>query len=172
MVNKKEKIPLSEIKKLPYITLKRLIDKGRAYLKNDEVWKEMCKEYDEDPDIIDLIPIRFDDLDVSAKTVKGIIYLNYKLLCDGDFQKDYSYLIHELRHVFQQCWGDKPTKSSDDGNYLNNEFERESFKDQIEYIADHEGEDKAEKYVNNLLDYHEVDNKKKNKLEDVLMEKV
>jgi hypothetical protein len=172
MNKKKAKIPLSEVKKFPYITLKRLIDKGRAYLKNDKVWKEKCKEYDVDPDIIDIIPIRFGDLDVSAKTVKAVIILNYKLLCDGDFQKDYSYMIHELVHFLQQSFSNKPTKSSNDGDYLSNRFEQDAFKDQVEYIAEHQGKDKAEDYVDDLLEYHDVDGKKEKQLEDVLMEKV
>jgi ABC-type uncharacterized transport system ATPase subunit len=69
-------------------------------------------------------------------------------------------------------FNDKPTKSSDNGDYLSNKYEQEAFQDQIEYIAEHEGEDKAEQYVDDLLEYHEVDGKKEKELEDVLMEKV
>ena len=32
----------------------------------------MCKEYDVDTDIIDMIPVRFGDLDVSARTDHGL----------------------------------------------------------------------------------------------------
>jgi len=165
-----EKISLKTIKKMPITTLMRLINKAKKYLKSDESWKKICDEYNEDVDIIDFIPTYFGNLDVSAKTDHGVIILNYNLLCDGDFFKDYSYLIHEYTHWFQQCYGDKPTKSSDDGNYLDNPFEQEGFQNQVSYIADNFGEDEAEKYVDHLLDYHEADKKETRKEE--LMAKV
>lgn len=173
MAEKKEKIPLYEVKKFPYKTFNRLINKAKKYLRNDKVWLESCKEYNVNPDIIELIPTMFGTLDVSAKTNHGIVILNYKLLCDGDFFKDFSYLIHEYRHWLQQCNGDKPTKSSEKDEYLENPFEQDAFKNQIEYISNHFGEQEAEKYVDKLLEHHEVDDtKEKNKLEDILLEKV
>lgn len=167
-----EKIPLSQIKKMPYKTLNRMINKAKNYLKDNEIWKNLCKEYDEEPGIIDYIPIMFGNLDVSAKTDHGIVILNYKLLCDGDFFKDYSYLIHECTHWFQQCYGKKATKSSDDGDYLHNKFEQEGFANQVEYIDEQFGKDEAEKYVEDLLEHHDKDGKEKEKLETILLEKV
>ncbi|MEI8274189.1 MAG: hypothetical protein WCG08_16370, partial [Paludibacter sp.] len=168
-----QKIDIKTIKQIPPQSLLRLINKAKKTIKNDKVWIELCQKYGEDPEIIDLIPTMFGDLDVSARTDHGIIILNYKLLCDGDFEKDYSYLIHEYSHFFQQCYGDKPTKGSDDGEYLKNPVEQEGFQNQVEYIANHEGEDEAEKYVENLLDHHEVNDKKdKEELADVLLEKI
>ena len=173
MSDKKEKIPLSTVKKFPYRTLNRLITKGKTYLKADKIWQDICKEYGEEAEIIDLIPIMFGDLDVSAKTDHGVIILNYRLLTDGDFFKDYSYLIHECTHFLQQCYSKKATRSADDGDYLHNPAEQEGFQNQIEYIADHQGEDEAEEYVDDLLEHHDVDNKKeKSELEEILMEKV
>lgn len=171
MVNK-EKIPLSKVKKLSPKSLLKLINKAKAYIKNDKVWKDICDKYEEDPSIIDYIPTTFADLDVSAKTDHGIVLLNYKLLCDGDFFKDYSYLIHEYSHFFQQCYGEKPTQSSEDGNYLDNPYEQESFQNQVEYIAEQFGENEAEDYVDHLLDHHEVEKEDKQDLQDVLMEKI
>ena len=168
-----EKIPLKIIKKLSYKTLMRMINKAKKYLKNDETWKKICEEYNEAPDVIDYIATFFKDLEVSAKTDHGIVYLNYRLLCDGDFFKDYSYLIHEYSHWFQQCYGNKPTQSSDDGNYLDNPFEQEGFANQVEYIADTEGKEEAENYVEDLLEYHEVDDKqKKDELESIFLENI
>jgi len=168
-----DKISIEIIKKLPIKTLNRIILKAKDFLKKDDTMKKIFEEYDEDVDIIDLIPTRFGDLDVSAKTDHGVVILNYKLLSSGDFFKNYSYLIHEYTHWAQQCLGEKPTKSSDEDNYLDNPYEREGFKNQIEYIADHFGDDEAEKYVDNLLDYHDVkDKKKKDNLEAVLLENV
>ena len=170
---KSEKIPLSVVKKFPYKTLNRMIDKARAYLKKDEVWQKICKEYDVDADIIDLFPIMFGDLDVIAKTNKGIIILNYRLLTDGDFFEDYSYFVHEGRHALDQMFGDKATKSSDDGDYLHNPYEQQAFSDQAEYIAEQFGDQKAEKYVDDLLEHHDVKDKdEKDELQAILLEKV
>jgi hypothetical protein len=167
-----EKLSLKTVKKLPISTLMRLINKAKKSIKNDETWVKVCKEYDETPDIIDLIPMKFGTLDVSASTNHGIVILNYKLLCDGDFEKDYSYIIHESVHYLQQTCTDKPTKSADDGDYLHNKFEQEGFANQVDYIANHEGEDKAEDYVDDLLDHHDKSGKESDKLKDVLLEKV
>ncbi len=168
-----EKIPISVVKKLPYKSLMRFINKGKDFLKQDEVMIGVFKEYGIDINEIDFIPTYFKDLDVSAKTDHGIVYLNYKLLTDGDFFKDFSYLIHEYTHWLQQTTGDKPTKSSDDGKYLDNPAEQEGFQNQINYIADHFGDDEADKYVDNLLEHHEIESKdeKKDKKE-ILMSKV
>jgi hypothetical protein len=171
MHKKDPKLSLEEVKSIPINTLSKMIDKAKSYLKKDETMKNIFEEYGEDVDIIDYIPTYFDDLDVSAKTDHGIVIINYKLLCDGDFFKDYSYLIHEYTHWAQQCLGEKPTKSSDDGDYLNNKFEQEGFQNQVEYISNHFGEEEAEKYVKHLLDHHEVTEKKeKDKLKAIFLE--
>jgi len=160
---KSEKLSLKMVKKLPYISLNRMINKLRNFLKKDEVVQKMFKEYNVDIEEIDYIPMKFGDLDVSAKTEKGIIIFNYKLLCDGDFFKDFSYGAHEICHFLQQTTGNKPTQSSNEGNYLDNPYEREAFSKQVEYIDHQFGEEEAEDYVENLLDHHEVENKKKRK---------
>ena len=169
----KEKIPLSEVKKLPFKTLHRLLSKLRAYLKKDKVVQKMFDEYDIDIEEIDLIPMMFGDIDVSAKTDHGVIIYNYKLLTDGDFFKDFSYGVHEMTHYLQQTAGDKPTKSADDGDYLKNPYEQEGFQNQIDYISDHFGEQEANDYVDHLLDHHDVDSKKeRTDKKETLMAKV
>lgn len=173
MTDKEEKIPLSQVKKLPHKSLDRMIKKMREFLKNDEVVKKMFKEYEVDIEEIDYIPMMFGKLDVSAKTDHGIIIFNYKLLTDGDFFKDFSYGVHEMTHWLQQTTGTKPTKSSDDGSYLDNPFEQEGFQNQVEYIANMFGEDEAEEYVDDLLDHHDIDDKKEMKdKKETLMSKV
>lgn len=168
-----KKIPLEEVKNIPVKLLQRLINNAKKELKNDTTMQNIFKEYGVSVDIIDLIPTTFGDLDVSAKTDHGVIYLNYKLLCDGDFYKDYSYLIHEYTHWAQQCLGDKPTQSADDGEYLDNPYEKEGFQNQVEYIANEFGENEAEKYVDNLLKHHDVTNKtEKSERKEELMAKV
>lgn len=170
---KKEKLSLKQIKALPPATLLRVINKAKKIAKNDETWKKVCKEYEEDPEIMDFIPMYFKNLDVSAKTDHGVVYLNYKLLLDGLSLKDVSYLIHECTHYLQQTCGEKATRSSDDGNYLENPYEQEAFTNQVSFIGDNLGEEEAKDYVDNLLDYHEVDGKKeKNELEEILLSKV
>jgi len=156
---KDKKISIKEAKKIPVTVLMGMIRRAKNYLKKDEVWQKLCKENDVAPEIIDLIPTKFGTLDVSAKTDHGVVILSYKLLCDGDFFKDYGYLIHEYSHWFQQCFGDKPTQGSDEGDYLDNPSEQEGFANQVEYIANHEGDDKAEEYVDDLLEYHDADDK-------------
>lgn len=171
MVDKK-KIPLEEIKKLPLPFLMLLINKAKAYLKKNEVMQRIFKDYDLDISELDYIPTMFGDIDVSAKTDHGIVILNYKLLEDGDFFKDYSYLIHEYTHWAQQTTGTKPTKGADDGEYLDNPYEQEGFQNQVEYIAEHHGEDEAESYVEHLLEHHEISEGEKEDKKEKLMARV
>ena len=153
--------------------LLRIINKAKKALKKDKVMQDIFKKYDQDIDIIDYIPTFFKKLDVSAKTDHGIVWINTKLIEDGFDKFDYSYLVHEYTHWLQQCLGKKPTQGADDGNYLENKYEQEGFQNQVEYIADHFGKNKAEKYVDNLLEYHDVkDKKNKDKLEAILLENV
>lgn len=173
MSSKEEKIPLSQVKKLPYKSLNRMIKKMREYLKKNEVVQAMFKEYGVEIEEIDYIPMMFGNLDVSAKTNHGIIIYNYRLLTDGDFFKDFSYGVHECLHYLQQTTGNKATQSSDDGNYLDNKYEQEAFTKQVAYIADQFGEPEAEKYVDELLEHHEIDDKNdKDKLEAILLKEV
>jgi hypothetical protein len=150
-----------------------MIKKMREYLKQNQVVQDMFKEYKVDIAEIDFIPMMFGNLDVSAKTDHGIIIYNYKLLTDGDFFKDFSYGVHEMTHWLQQTTGSKATKSSDDGNYLDNPYEQEGFQNQVEYIAKQFGESEAEQYVDDLLEHHDVDSKKEvEEKKETLMSKV
>ena len=172
-MKKEEKIPLSDVKKLPFKSLMRFINKGKSFIKKDKVMIKTFKEYGVDINEIDFIPTYFKDLDVSAKTDHGIVCLNYKLLTDGDFFKDFSYLIHEYTHWLQQTTGNKPTQSSDDGSYLDNPAEQEGFQNQIDFISDHFGDEEANDYVDNLLDHHDITSKdEKNDKKEILMSKV
>ena len=170
---KMKKIPLSRVKATSPSTLLKLISRAKKYLKKDKIWKKVCQDFGQKPDIIDHIPTMFGDLDVSAKTHHGVVIINYKVLSDGEFFTDYSYLIHEYTHWFQQCFGEKPTQSSDNGSYLDNKYEQEGFQNQLKYIAHHFGEDDAEEYVEGLLEHHDIKSKsKQDELESVLLKKV
>lgn len=159
-------------KKIPPITLLRAIKKAKNFLKTDPTMLNMFKEYGVDISEIDIIPTYFKNLSVSAKTDHGIVYLNYSLLEDGLSIKDLSYLIHEYCHWLQQCCGEKPTKSANDGDYLHNKFEQEGFANQVEYLANRLGDEEAEDYVDNLLEHHDKDGKEKKELKKIIMEKV
>jgi len=173
MPAKDKKLSLTQVKKLPYQSLNRMIKKLREFLKQDDTTKDMFKEYGVEIEEIDFIPMKFGNLDVSAKTDHGVIIFNYKLLCDGDFFKDFSYGVHEITHWLQQTTGTKPTQSSDEGSYLDNPFEQEGFQNQVQYIADNFGDQEAEEYVDQLLDHHEIDDKKEKKdKKETLMAKV
>jgi len=172
MATKVEKIPLSQVRKLPYKTLNRMLKKMREHLKKDETVQKMFKEYGVDLEEIDLIPMKFGKLDVSAKTDHGVLIFNWKLLCDGDFLDDYSYGVHEITHWLQQTTGDKPTQSADDGSYLDNPFEQEGFQNQVEYIAKEKGPEEAEEYVEDLLEHHDIEDKKElEEKKEILMAK-
>ena len=69
-------------------------------------------------------------------------------------------------HFFQQTAADKATKGSAEGEYLHNPHEQEGFANQVEFLANHFGDDEAEDYVDDLLDHHDEDDNKdlKNKL--------
>lgn len=161
---------LEEIKQIQPKMLLKLIQRGKDYLKKNKVMQEICNKYDFDINDIDLIPVRFGDIDVSARTDKGIVTLNWKLLADGDFFKDFMYLLHEFGHYIQQS--KEPTQSADDGDYLLNPSEQEAFQYQVKYIDDQFGEDEAADYVEQVLDHHDEDGEERAKKKDILMEKV
>ena len=151
-----------EVKKIKKEELLKIIEKGRAFVKNHPVVIEKFKEYKTNINEIEYVPIIFADLDVSAKTEHGIILLNYDLLCDGSFQTDYSYLAHELTHYLQQTVREGGTNPEDD--YLKNPDEQEGFNVQVKFIKDEFGEEAGEKYVDHLIKHHDVSDKDKNEI--------
>lgn len=150
--------------------LRPLIDKVRQKIKDHPVVVEMFKDYNVSTDEIDLIPMCFAEMDVSAKTDHGCLYFNTNLLDDNDFDKDDHYLVHEITHWCQQTNGDKPTPGSDNGDYLKNPAEVEAFKNQSEYISETRSDDEAEDYINKVLDHHDVKGKKRKERMDALLE--
>lgn len=160
---------LHEIKDIPKKRLRKMLAKAIDKIREDETVINMFKDYKVDLEELDLIPIAFGDLDVSAKTDHGIIYLNYQLLDDG-FADDVHYLVHEITHYLQQTTGSQPTQGSTDDTYLDNENEQEGFQNQTEYISREDGEEAAEEYVEQVLDHHDVtDNKERKSRKDELL---
>lgn len=161
---------LAEIKKMPPKKMLRLIQQAKDYLKKDKVMQEMCKDYNFDINEIDLIPMKFGEIDVSATTNKGIITLNWKLLTDGDFFKDMSYIVHEIEHYINQI--NRPTQSADDGDYLSNKDEQSAFKRQVQWLDNQFGKEEAEDYVEQVLDHHDEKGNDRKEKKEILMEKV
>lgn len=135
--------------------LRPIIEKVREKIKNHPVIKKMFNDYDVDLEELDLVPMCFANLNVSARTDHCTIYFNIKLLDDG-FEEDDHYMVHELQHFLQQSTGKSPTKGSDSGDYLDNKEEIEGFQRQVEYLSETRDEDKAEEYVDQVLDHHKV----------------
>jgi hypothetical protein len=134
--------------------LSLLINKLKSEIKKTDTIKDLFKEYDIDLKEIDLIPVCFADVEVSARTEHAIIYLNYKLLETPEKIKEY--LVHEITHYLQQTCGDKPTMGSTDDSYLDNPYEAEGFQNQTKFISETKSDDAAEDYIDNVLDHHEV----------------
>ena len=149
--------------------LRKLLDNVLDDIKDHPTVLKMFDEYNVDIEEIHLIPLCFDDnLDVSARTDHAIIYLRSSLI---DTPEEIAhYLVHEITHYLQQTTGDKPTKGADYGNYLDNDEEIEGFKNQTEYMSDTKGDDEAEKYIEQVLDYHDVDNGERKKRKKELLQ--
>jgi len=135
-------------------------------LKESEIAQEVCKEHGFEPDIIDAIVIRFDDIKVSAETINGEMTLNNELVNDG-FHMMMRYAIHELVHIFQHMNREGKSDPYQGQDYLDRPDEQEAFKVQIEYEKQENGEAEAEEYVDGLLDYHNIP---ENKREDIKKE--
>jgi len=164
-----KKYTVEDIEKIPKDKLLKLINVGKKHIKKNKIVIDMFDKEGVDLDYIDLIPIYFKSLDVSAQTIKGVIYLNYKLAEENvDFN---SYLVHELTHFVSQITGTKATKNTDDlygKDYLESPEEIKAFKNQIQYIDKEVGKNEADKYVNNLIKYHKINNNDKNKIKKKL----
>ncbi len=151
----------------------KILAKIRVHLKNDEMAKKLIKEYKIKDWIFDAVPLDFKKINVTAKTVNGTIFLNPKIIAMS-FPIVMRYVIHEfvhvLQHISEERNGEKETDKKQD--YLDREDEIEAFQHQIKYDAKHRGIDEAEKYTDELLEYHEISGKEKKKKKEELMEKV
>ena len=146
--------------------------KVKSYLKSDEIYRELCDEYGQDPDIIDGISVVFtDDIDVTAKTINAKVFLNSALL-DDKIEIIGRYLLHELTHCFQHMEKDGKRKKEKNKVYLNRPEELEAFQYQIKFDSKKRSEDKVNKYVNDLLSDHKIPKEKRVDKKKELMEKI
>jgi hypothetical protein len=112
--------------------------------------------------------MRFADIDVSARTEKGIISFNKKLLKHPEAIP--SYMSHEYRHVLDQCLSDGPTQGSADDDYLDNPAEIDGFNTQTKFLSETEGDEAAENYIDKVLDFHEVPDKERKSHKEELLQ--
>ena len=149
-----------------------LISKIKSFLKADETFQGLCKEYDQEVSILDGIPVVFtSDLDVTAKTINAKVFLNSSLL-DEKMEIIARYLLHELTHCFQHMEKEGKRKNKKEKIYLNRPEELEAFQYQIKFDADNRSKDKVNDYVNELLSYHKIPKEKRHKKKEELMEKI
>lgn len=161
---------LKKISKRNSIEYKDVVEKMRYIAKNDPIIMEKFKEYGVPISDIDNIHIEFCDLDVSAKTKNMQIYINKKMLDNSKVKDPTHYLIHELVHYLQQKTG-KNSSSKDQvaNDYLDKPSEEEAFHAQLDYKKREESPEEAIEYVEDLLDYHDIDGKEKEKKKEELL---
>lgn len=127
----------------------------RAALKKEPIVKKMFEKYARDMNEIDKVSIQFvRDLDVSAKTVNGKIYLNAEML-EEDWKDYFHYVIHELDHYCQHK-SNKCVENSNEGDYLDNPAEIEAFREQLKYREKTENKSTIDQYLKDLFDKHDV----------------
>lgn len=163
---------MSEIitKGIPHKKLKPIIETIKNRIAQSQIVKDMFKEYDVDIAELDLVPICFAKIPVSARTDHGCIYLNINLLNNKNFiNENDHYLVHELTHYLQQTTGSRPTQGSDKNNYLDNPVEQEGFQNQTKYISENKGDSIAENYISKLLDVYDIEGNERNKRREDLL---
>lgn len=108
-------------------------------------------------DEFDQIEVGFKAMDVSAKTRDGKIWINKRFLEDGDLVGDAHYICHEIVHWLQQRTGlEKYHQPDHYPDYLSLPTEIQAFREQIQFIRSYKGEEAAQKYLDELLDFHEL----------------
>ena len=147
-----------------------ILSKIRKALLNDKVAKKICKEKGVGEWFLEGVPIKFEKIKQSAKTVDSNIILN-RSLAKKPFDIMMRYVIHELTHSIQHVQASqKKKKGKDDEDYLDKETEVEAFKYQVEFDEKERGRGKAEKYVEDLLDYHKIKGKDRADKRDELLD--
>ena len=76
------------------------IQKAREKIKKSPIVKKLFKKYRMPVEELDNVEIHFEDMDVSAKTKGGKIYINNIFLNDEEEVR--AYMVHELCHYLQQ----------------------------------------------------------------------
>lgn len=154
-----------------------LIAEIRKQLKEDPIVMEMCEENGFPTDIIDGIVISFDpELDVSAKTVNSEVFLNEQLKAEPNDSENWPvlmrYAVHELTHALQHMKREGMEDEEAGKDYLDREDETEAFQYQIKYDLKERGPEKVREYLDELVEYHELDEDEADDKKKELLEKV
>jgi hypothetical protein len=159
-------------KKKPLEKKAELVAKVKKYIMADEVYRELCQEYNRSPSILDGIPVVFtDDIDVTAKTINAKVFLNSSLMDEG-IHIIARYLLHELTHCFQHMEKEGKKRKEKDKVYLNRPEELEAFQYQIKFDSKKRPDHKVNDYVNNLISYHKIPKEERKKKKEELTEKI
>jgi len=149
---------------------KVLVDAITTLLKDNKTVKLMFENFKVDINELDNMPIDFAPLEVSAKTRNGKVYLNDKLLEDDDFKDDIHYIVHEAVHWLQQTYGDaRNYKKGPDDEYLDLPSEIEAFRYQVQFMKDFQSPERAEQYVDDLIDFHDLEDDERHSKKEELM---
>jgi hypothetical protein len=144
----------------------------RSEILNDPIAKDIASELNDDSDnFLKCVSISFGELDVSAKTWNGNVILNHKLM-DKPFPIMMRYVVHELTHAVQHILNNGSQNSKSKGDYLGKDTEVEAFQRQVEYHAENVSDKDAEKYVDELLAYHDTPKSKREDMREELLERV
>jgi len=142
----------------------------RKALLSDKIAKKICKEKGIGEWFLAGVPIKFEKIKQTAKTVDSYIILNKSLL-KKPFDIMMRYVIHELTHSIQHVQNfNKKDIKKDNEEYLDKDTEVEAFKYQVEFDRESRGKGKAEKYVEDLLDYHDITGKDRADKKDELLD--
>ncbi len=146
----------------------KIVSKLKNFLKADDIYIELCKEYHQDPEILDGISVVFTkEIDVTAKTINAKIFLNTSLV-DEKFEIMARYLLHELVHCFQHMENEGIKQKDKEKEYLDRPEELEAFQYQIKFDAKERSAEKANDYTNDLLSYHKIPkNERKDKKKEL-----
>lgn len=151
-------------------TEQTLIDSIKHLLKDNKIVQKMFSDFGVDIDELDNMPVEFAKIKPSAKTKNGKVILNEKLLEDGDFKDDIHYIVHEAKHWLQQKFSrDDKYKHDDSLDYLDLPAEIEAFTVQIAFMKDFYGDSYAKEYLEELLNFHQLEGKERNRKRDQLM---
>ncbi len=146
-----------------------LIEQVINLLKEHGNVQKLFSKFEIDPEYIHKIKITFDDIGVSEKENKEGVIINKKFLEDGNIVDDLHYIVHELVHVLQYMTGEVgKMNGSKFKHYLDNPLELQAFKEQIAFIKEYKNEKEANKYLKELLDFHDISGKEREKKEHIL----
>jgi hypothetical protein len=150
--------------------VQKAIRKIKNFLKNDRIVRGIFERYQLPLNFLDRVEICFAELPVSAKTQDCTIYINSVFLDDLKFSDEIHYIVHELCHWCQQLTGDPydlvPPQTLD---YLEIPAELEAFGFQIRFMRDFYGMDRAEEYLEDLLDFHGYEGNKREEKRRILL---